>query len=77
MEEHHRKAIDKFVDLYKTDPTISAILLGGSVAHGFATAASDLDVMLIVADSEYQRRKDQNKLAFSLWDICAQETGKL
>ncbi|HEY8344943.1 MAG TPA: nucleotidyltransferase domain-containing protein [Bacillota bacterium] len=70
MEEHHRRALEKFVNLYKNDPLILAVLLGGSVAHGFATATSDLDVMLIVAEAEYQRRKDQNKLAFSLWDIC-------
>lgn len=58
MEEHHRRALEKFVNLYKNDPLILAVLLGGSVAHGFATATSDLDVMLIVAEAEYQRRKD-------------------
>lgn len=70
MENHHQEAIGKFLDRFKTDTTILAILLGGSLAHGFAEADSDIDVTLIVDEGEYNKRKRENKLAFSLWDIC-------
>lgn len=75
MENQHQEAIDKFLDRFKTDTTILAILLGGSLAHGFAESDSDIDVALIVDEAEYERRKRENKLAFSLWDICTYAGG--
>ena len=75
MENHHQEAIDKFLQQYIKDKTILAILLGGSIAHGFSVYDSDIDVILIVGSDEYLKRKEQNKLAFSLWDICTYENG--
>jgi len=75
MQRHHEESIEKFIARYQDDPAILAILLGGSLAHGFAKPESDVDIMLIVEESDYQRRKDENKLAFSLWDICTYPGG--
>lgn len=75
MEPHHRESIEKFLSLYTSDTSILAILLGGSIAHGFAESESDIDVLLIVDEPEYLRRQKDNKLAFSLWDICTYEGG--
>ncbi|MCB9078524.1 MAG: hypothetical protein H6631_13070 [Anaerolineaceae bacterium] len=75
MEQHHQESIDKFLARYTKDPTILAILLGGSIAHGFASADADIDVCLIVDAAEFQRRKAANTLAFSLWDICTYDHG--
>lgn len=75
MEKHHQESIEKFVAIYKTDPAILAILLGGSLAHGFANPDADIDVCLLVDSEEFQKRKAANKLAFSLWDVCTYEHG--
>lgn len=75
MEQHHQEAITTFLDRYQTDTTILAVLLGGSLAHGFAASDSDIDVSIIVDEAEYARRKDEHKLAFSLWDICTYPGG--
>ena len=75
MEKNHQEAIDKFLELYTKDETILAMLLSGSIAHGFSVYDSDIDIILIVRTDEYLRRKGQNKLAFSLWDICTYENG--
>ncbi len=75
MEKHHQESIDLFIEKYINDPDILAILLGGSLAHGFAKNDSDIDVFILVGSEEYQRRKSSNKLAFSLWDICTYENG--
>lgn len=75
MEKHHQEAIDKFLQQYIKDETILAVLLAGSIAHGFAAYDSDIDVCLIVEPNEYLKRKEQNKLAFSLWDICTYKNG--
>ena len=33
-----------------------AVLVGGSIAHGFATATSDVDLLIVVSDAEWERR---------------------
>jgi predicted nucleotidyltransferase len=75
MEQHHMEAVEKFLDIYKKDKTILAILLGGSIAHGFETYGSDIDLLLIVNTDEYKKREQDNKLTFSIWDICNYENG--
>lgn len=75
MEKHHKESIEIFLDIYKKDPAILAILLGGSIAHGFAKPNSDVDVVLVVEENEYLKRKQEKKLAFSLWDICTYPGG--
>ncbi|MCA9734864.1 MAG: nucleotidyltransferase domain-containing protein [Deferribacteres bacterium] len=75
MHKHHQESIDKFLELYKDDPANLALLLGGSIAHGFAQPDSDIDVTLVVDESEYLKRKNDKKLAFSLWDICTYPGG--
>jgi predicted nucleotidyltransferase len=51
MEKHHQQEINTFLEIYKKDDTILAILLAGSIAHGFAVSDSDIDIIL-VAESE-------------------------
>jgi predicted nucleotidyltransferase len=75
MEKHQQDAIDKFLALYTKDETLLAVLLGGSIAHGFSVYDSDIDVILLVSSDEFIKRKKQDKLAFSLWDICEYENG--
>ena len=75
MEKHHQESIDRFLRVYKKDRTILAMLLGGSIAHGFSVPESDIDISLIVDAQEFQKRKKENKLAFSLRDICTYENG--
>lgn len=75
MEKHHQESIEKFVEIYREDASILAILLGGSIAHGFAQPDADIDVCLLVDSEEFQKRKAAGKLAFSLWDICTYDHG--
>lgn len=70
MEEHHSAAINDFLSLYKTREGFVAFLLAGSLAHGFAKKNSDIDIIIVATEEEYERRKRQSKLAFSIWDIC-------
>ncbi len=75
MEKHHQEPIDKFLNIYKKDQSILAVLLAGSIAHGFSKPDSDIDICLVVDSEEFNRRKADNKLAFSLWDFCEYEGG--
>ena len=75
MEKHHQESLDKFLSIYKNDQSIIAALLAGSIAHGFSKPDSDIDICLVVDSDEFNRRKVDNKLAFSLWDCCNYEGG--
>jgi hypothetical protein len=44
MHAHHRKAIEHVTSRMQEDPEVLALLLGGSIAHGFAGPASDSEL---------------------------------
>jgi len=54
--DHHRATIDRAVDRLRPRDDVLAILVGGSIAHGFATATSDVDLLIVVSDADWERR---------------------
>jgi len=48
MHAHHERAIAHATTLLRRDPAVRALLLGGSIAHGFESAASDVDLLIVV-----------------------------
>ncbi|EDY84271.1 hypothetical protein VDG1235_3902 [Verrucomicrobiia bacterium DG1235] len=75
MLPHHQTALDKFLSLYQAKQEFIGILLAGSLAHGYETADSDIDIILVATEDEYRKRSQDQKLAFSLWDICEYKNG--
>jgi predicted nucleotidyltransferase len=53
---HHRATIDRAVDRLRSRDGVLGVLVGGSIAHGFATASSDVDLLIVVSDAEWERR---------------------
>lgn len=56
MHPHHRTAIDRVTERLRADPEVQALLLGGSIAHGFERPDSDVDLMLVVSDADHAAR---------------------
>ena len=56
MLDHHRATIDRTVEHFRARGDVLAVLVGGSIAHGFATATSDVDLLLLVSDADWERR---------------------
>ncbi len=54
--EHHRATIERAVARLRARDDVLAVLVGGSIAHGFATATSDVDLLIVVSDDEWDRR---------------------
>jgi hypothetical protein len=75
LEPHHAQAIDGFVAKYGARDEFEALLLVGSLAHGFATPASDVDVVLVATEDEFRRREREQRLAFVERDLCAYPGG--
>jgi predicted nucleotidyltransferase len=55
---------------FRGDPEVQALLLGGSIAHGFEGPESDVDLLIVVADADYERRLREGALQFATAEGC-------
>ncbi|HEY0945599.1 MAG TPA: nucleotidyltransferase domain-containing protein [Opitutaceae bacterium] len=70
METHHADSIANLVREFERNPTIKALLLGGSLAHGFARPDSDIDVAIIVSAEALAARRDGGRLHYNNRSLC-------
>ena len=70
IAEHHRRAIDRLVEAYGDDDRFVAVIIGGSVAKGYARPDSDVDFMIVATDAEYARRDASDDLFINRTDLC-------
>jgi len=75
MYSHHTQSIQNVIDHFQRDPEVLALLLGGSIAHGFETSTSDVDIMIIVSDEDHRKRLEMNQIHFFNRDLCTYEGG--
>lgn len=75
MYPHHTQSIQNVTEYFQRDPQVIALLLGGSIAHGFETPGSDVDIMILVSDEEYRKRLESNQVHFFNMDLCTYEGG--
>jgi predicted nucleotidyltransferase len=75
MHPHHAQSIQNVKEYFQRDPEVLALLLSGSIAHGFESAASDVDIMIFVAEEDYQKRFQAGHLTFFNTDLCTYEGG--
>ncbi|GCE29272.1 hypothetical protein KDA_47560 [Dictyobacter alpinus] len=66
MEKHHEEAIQRLIERFQDDPRYPALIISGSVAHGSASPASDIDILLVASDEEYQRLAAAHQLV-QIW----------
>lgn len=64
MLQHHRETLDRIVKRYADDHEVLGVLLVGSIAHGFETPGSDVDIMLVLPDAAFAARERDGTLAF-------------
>ena len=70
MEPQHAATIRNLVAAFDQDPSVLALLLGGSIAHGFAKPDSDIDVAMVVEPAEFQKRRQGGKLHYNNRSMC-------
>jgi predicted nucleotidyltransferase len=75
MHPHHSQSIQNVKEYFQRDPEVLALLLSGSIAHGFESAASDVDIMIFVSEENYQQRFQTGQLHFFNRDLCTYEGG--
>jgi len=57
MHLHHTQSIQNVTDYFQHDLEVLALLLGGSIPHGFETATSDVDIIIAENISAVDRRR--------------------
>jgi len=64
MYPHHSQTIENVKEYFQRDPAVLALLLSGSIAHGFETPASDVDILIFLTEQEYQKRLQAGQVTF-------------
>ena len=72
---HHAATIANLVRQLEADPAVLGLILGGSIAHGFATPSSDVDVTIVVSPEEVARRHAADRLTSYATDVVTYEGG--
>jgi hypothetical protein len=62
-------------EYFQGDPEVQALLLSGSIAHGFQSPASDVDIMIFVSEESYQKRSQTGQTHFFNTDLYTYEGG--
>jgi predicted nucleotidyltransferase len=75
MYPHHIASIQHVTEYFRRDPEVLALLLGGSIAHGFETATSDVDILIFVSEAEYKKRLAENRIHFFNTELTSYEGG--
>lgn len=75
MEPHHAASVRNLVREFENDATVSALILGGSIAHGFARPDSDIDISIVVSREEFYRRQQGGRLHYNNRALCTYEKG--
>ncbi len=70
MYPHHKETAKKIADLLSQKEDVLAVLLSGSVAHGFAKENSDVDLMIILSDEDYKAYVKRGEMNYWNTDIC-------
>jgi len=75
MYPHHSQTIQNIKEYFQRDPEVLALLLSGSIAHGFETPTSDVDIMIFVSEENYRQRFQNGQIHFFNKDLCTYESG--
>jgi len=77
MYPHHEQSIRKVIEYFRSDPEVQAVVLGGSLAHGFESSSSDIDVTVVLSEQDYAARYARGEVHFVNRDVCTYEGGYL
>src|SRR5215217_5260475 len=75
MIPHHRQSLQNVKEYFQRDPEVLALLLSGSIAHGFQSATSDVDIMIFVSKQDDQKRFQTEQLHLFNRELCTYEGG--
>jgi hypothetical protein len=70
VHPHHERAIERVTEQLRADPEVQALLLGGSIAHGFERPESDVDLLIVIGEDDYRARMREGRVQFATSEGC-------
>jgi len=61
---HQQKAIAYITNKFLQEEYVQALLISGSIMHGFNDETSDVDINIVVSEELYQQKRSQNALTY-------------
>lgn len=62
--DNHQKSIAYITKKFSGDPDVLALLISGSIAHGFNTEKSDVDINIVVGNDYFETKKKAKALTY-------------
>lgn len=69
IRAHHQRAIERLAAAYRDDAQFLGLIIGGSVAKGFARDDSDVDFMIIATDKAFAKRRSEENFFINRRDL--------
>jgi len=70
LKPHHRKSIEKLTAQLEKKANFQALILGGSITKGYERENSDIDIMIVIPDEEFQKRRRRKRLMYFDTSVC-------
>jgi predicted nucleotidyltransferase len=75
MYSHHMDAIKAATEKLRAQDDVLGVIVGGSVAYGYAIEDSDIDIMIVYSDEEYEKRLKTGDIVYFETDSTHYEGG--
>ncbi|RUS45724.1 nucleotidyltransferase domain-containing protein [Cohnella sp. AR92] len=75
MYKHHQAAIDAITNKLKVREEVLGVVVGGSIAHGYAGETSDIDILIVLSDEDYAKALANNGIGYYETESCSYEGG--
>lgn len=75
LTPHHRRAVERLAARLETDADARALVLAGSLAHGYARPDSDIDVLLVTTPDRMAELRRDGRLHWVDHSICDWDGG--
>lgn len=72
---HHLDTLRNVVERFDPEPSVLAVIFGGSLAHGFGTESSDIDLVILVTPEEMAHRRETGELTHASDELATYEGG--
>ena len=64
MYKHHSDSIRNVSGKLKKRQEVKAVILVGTIAQGFEEASSDIDLLIVVDEEEFEKRRNEKQVLF-------------
>lgn len=75
MEPHHHESIERLVATLQPDPSIRALIIGGSLAKGWGSPSSDIDCYIVLTAERFAAQRQAGQLQYFNNTICTYPGG--